>query len=39
MKEVADMLGHQTLDTTRIYAKVDFTNLKKVANMNWEEIL
>lgn len=35
MKEVADMLGHQNLDTTRIYAKVDFNNLSKVADMDW----
>jgi site-specific recombinase XerD len=39
LKEVADQLGHQQLDTTRIYAKVDITNLRKVAEMNWEEIL
>jgi site-specific recombinase XerD len=39
LKEVADQLGHQQLDTTRIYAKVDITNLRQVADMNWEEIL
>jgi site-specific recombinase XerD len=39
LKEIADRLGHQQLDTTRIYAKVDITNLRKVADMNWEEIL
>jgi site-specific recombinase XerD len=39
LKEIADRLGHQQLDTTRIYAKVDLTNLRKVADMNWEEIL
>lgn len=39
MKEIADMLGHQYLDTTRIYAKVDFVNLRKVADMNWEGVL
>ena len=39
LKEIADQLGHQQLDTTRIYAKVDITNLRKVADMNWEEIL
>ena len=39
LKEIADQLGHQQLDTTRIYAKVDLTNLRKVADMNWEEIL
>ncbi|MDR1338958.1 MAG: tyrosine-type recombinase/integrase [Prevotellaceae bacterium] len=39
LKEVADQLGHQQLDTTRIYAKVDINNLRKVADMNWEGIL
>ena len=39
LKEVADQLGHQQLDTTRIYAKVDITNLRKVADMNWEGLL
>ena len=39
LKEIADQLGHQQLDTTRIYAKVDITNLRKVADMNWEEVL
>lgn len=39
MKEVADVLGHQQLDTTRIYAKVDFVNLRKVSDMDWEDLL
>lgn len=39
MKEVADLLGHQMLDTTRIYAKVDLVSLRKVADMNWEGVL
>lgn len=39
MKEVADLLGHQMLDTTRIYAKVDLTGLRKVADMSWEGVL
>lgn len=39
MKEVSDYLGHQSLDTTRIYAKVDLTNLRKVADINWEDLL
>lgn len=39
LKEVADQLGHQQLDTTRIYAKVDINNLRKVADMDWEGIL
>lgn len=39
MKEVADMLGHQQLDTTQIYAKVDFVSLRKVSDMKWEGLL
>jgi site-specific recombinase XerD len=39
LKEIAGQLGHQQLDTTRIYTKVDMVNLRKVAVMNWEELL
>ena len=39
LKEIADLLGHVGLDTTRIYAKVDIKNLRKVADMNWEGLL
>jgi len=39
MKKVSDHLGHRQLDTTRIYAKVDMPNLKKVADMKWEGLL
>ncbi|MFA6756095.1 MAG: tyrosine-type recombinase/integrase [Bacilli bacterium] len=39
LKEVSDLLGHKQLDTTRIYTKIDIMNLRKVADMNWEEIL
>lgn len=31
MKEIADVLGHASLDTTRIYAKVDLSHLRHVA--------
>ncbi|MBS0351158.1 MAG: tyrosine-type recombinase/integrase [Proteobacteria bacterium] len=31
LKEISDYLGHQELDSTRIYAKVDLTNLRKVS--------
>jgi len=30
-KEVADVLGHRSLQTTGLYAKLDFTNLAAVA--------
>lgn len=39
LKEVADLLGHQLLDTTRIYAKVNLSSLRKVSDIKWEEIL
>ena len=39
LKEIADLLGHMRLDTTRIYAKTDMTSLREVADMNWEGLL
>jgi site-specific recombinase XerD len=30
LKTIADLLGHRQIDTTRIYAKVDFTQLAQV---------
>lgn len=39
LKEISDHLGHQELETTRIYTKVDLTNLRKVADQNWEDLL
>jgi integrase/recombinase XerD len=39
LKEISDHLGHQELETTRIYAKVDLINLRKVAEQNWEDVL
>ena len=34
LKEIGDQLGHRDLDTTRIYAKVDLTGLRAVADFN-----
>lgn len=34
MKEIADLLGHRSIDTTSIYAKVDLTSLRRVA-LRW----
>jgi len=34
IKTIADQLGHRSLETTRIYAKVDLTSLREVANFN-----
>ena len=39
LKEISDHLGHQGLETARIYTKVDLTNLRKVAEQNWEGFL
>ena len=38
LKEVADVLGHRSLDTTRIYAKLDLPRLREVA-LPWPEVL
>jgi site-specific recombinase XerD len=37
LPEVADVLGHQTIDTTMIYTKVDLPSLVQVA-MPWPEV-
>lgn len=34
LKTIADQLGHRSLDSTSIYAKVDLTRLREVANFN-----
>ena len=34
MKEIGDHLGHRKADTTRVYAKVDLTALRQVANFD-----
>lgn len=39
LKEVGDVLGHVKIDTTSIYAKVNFERLRKVSDMGWEEVL
>jgi len=39
LKEISDHLGHQGLETTRIYAKVDLTNLRKVAEFGVGDLL
>jgi site-specific recombinase XerD len=37
LKEVADILGHRSIDTTVIYAKVDLERLAGVA-LPWPEV-
>ena len=39
MKEVGDLLGHKSIDSTRIYAKVDFQSLREVSNINFDGVL
>ena len=39
LKEISDLLGHRLFDTTRVYAKVDIHNLRKVAEINWEGVI
>jgi site-specific recombinase XerD len=34
LKEIGDQLGHRDLGTTRIYAKVDLTHLREVADID-----
>ena len=36
LKEIADVLGHQSIDTTLRYARLDPTELSKVA-LPWPE--
>lgn len=39
LKEIGDHLGHRSVETTRIYAKVDLTMLREVANFNLRGVL
>jgi integrase/recombinase XerD len=39
LKAIADQLGHRNLETTRIYAKVDLTRLREVANFRLGGVL
>lgn len=39
LKEISDHLGHQGLETTRIYTKVDLSSLRKVADVEWGDLL
>lgn len=39
MKEIADLLGHRSMNTTMNYAKIDLANLKKVSQMDFEELI
>ena len=39
LKEIGDQLGHRNLETTRIYAKVDLTHLREVADFDLGGVL
>jgi integrase/recombinase XerD len=39
LKEISEYLGHKSLDSTRIYAKVDINGLRKVADFDFGGIL
>ena len=39
LKEIGDHLGHQSPETTRIYAKVDLVGLREVGDFNLEDVL
>lgn len=39
LKDVGDLLGHKSMEATRIYAKVDLNSLREVSNINWGELL
>ena len=39
LKEISDHLGHQNLETTRIYTKVDLKSLRKVAEFKLDGLL
>ncbi len=39
LKEIGDHLGHQSPETTRIYAKVDLAGLRTVADINLEGLV
>jgi site-specific recombinase XerD len=39
LKEISDHLGHQSPETTRLYAKVDLVGLRTVGDFDLEELL
>jgi integrase/recombinase XerD len=39
LKEISEHLGHKSLESTRIYAKVDIKGLRKVADFNIGDVL
>lgn len=39
LKEISNHLGHTDIEATRIYAKVDLVNLRKIADFDLEDLL
>lgn len=39
LKEIGDHLGHRDPDATRVYAKVDLSGLRRVADFDLEGLL
>jgi site-specific recombinase XerD len=39
LKQIADHLGHRSLDTTRIYTKIDLRGLRQVAEFDLGALL
>lgn len=39
LKEISDLLGHQGLETTRIYTHVDLTSLRQIADFDIGDLL
>ncbi len=39
IKSVSDVLGHRSVESTRVYTRLDLSTLSLVANMNWEGLL
>lgn len=39
LKEIGDHLGHRSVDSTRVYAKVDLQGLREVAAFDLGEVL
>jgi len=39
LKEIGDHLGHRSLESTRVYAKVDLDALRTVADFSLEDLL
>lgn len=39
LKEVSEILGHRSIESTAVYAKVNLATLRAVADMNWEIVL